>query len=208
MPPKRTSTSATPAMTQDAIRQLVANSVTAALEAQAATMANTNNLNKNTRPRETPVEKRGNYEEFISCQPFYFNGTEGAVGLIRWFERTESVFSCSNCAEENKVTFVTGAPTTTTTIPIIMSTITKTTATTIATVTMIIVSSRIKGRKPAGLMLPPQLRTVGILKTVPCVRIYLKMEKNKAKKTKPRTGMKKAQENESNDALKSYYASP
>nr|GEU60650.1 hypothetical protein [Tanacetum cinerariifolium] len=54
MPPKRTSTSATPAMTQDAIRQLVANSVTATLEAQAATMANTNNLNKNTRPRETP----------------------------------------------------------------------------------------------------------------------------------------------------------
>nr|GEU36248.1 reverse transcriptase domain-containing protein [Tanacetum cinerariifolium] len=38
MPPKRTSTSAASAMTQDAIRQLVANSVTAALEAQAATM--------------------------------------------------------------------------------------------------------------------------------------------------------------------------
>ncbi|GKG27528.1 hypothetical protein Tco_0405855, partial [Tanacetum coccineum] len=28
-------------------------------------------------------------------------------GLIRWFERTESVFSHSNCAEENKVTFAT-----------------------------------------------------------------------------------------------------
>nr|GEX33152.1 putative reverse transcriptase domain-containing protein [Tanacetum cinerariifolium] len=54
MPPKRTSTSATLAMTQDAIRKLVANSVTAALEAQAATMANTDNLNRNTRPRETP----------------------------------------------------------------------------------------------------------------------------------------------------------
>nr|GEU82727.1 reverse transcriptase domain-containing protein [Tanacetum cinerariifolium] len=34
--------------------------------------------------------KRGNYKEFISCQPFYFNGTEGVVGVIRWFERTES----------------------------------------------------------------------------------------------------------------------
>ncbi|GJV66423.1 reverse transcriptase domain-containing protein [Tanacetum coccineum] len=31
-----------------------------------------------------------------------------AVGLIRWFERTESVFSRSKCAEENKVTFATG----------------------------------------------------------------------------------------------------
>nr|GEY23053.1 reverse transcriptase domain-containing protein [Tanacetum cinerariifolium] len=33
---------------------------------------------------------------------------EGAVGLIRWFERTESIFSRSNCAKENKVTFATG----------------------------------------------------------------------------------------------------
>ncbi|GJZ81885.1 reverse transcriptase domain-containing protein [Tanacetum coccineum] len=99
MPPKRTLTSAAPTMTQAAIRQLVANSVAAALEAQA---------NRNTGPRETPVAKRGNYKEFISCQPFYFNGTEGAVDLVRWFERTESVFSCSNCVEENKVTFATG----------------------------------------------------------------------------------------------------
>ncbi|GKB79540.1 hypothetical protein Tco_0946435 [Tanacetum coccineum] len=38
MPPKRTSTSAAPAMTQAAIRQLVADSVAAALEAQAANM--------------------------------------------------------------------------------------------------------------------------------------------------------------------------
>ncbi|GKD43576.1 reverse transcriptase domain-containing protein [Tanacetum coccineum] len=71
MPPKRTSTSNIPAMTQAAIRKLVAGSVTTALEAQVATMAR-------------------------------------AVGLIRWFERTESVFSRSKCAEENKVTFATG----------------------------------------------------------------------------------------------------
>nr|GEW94904.1 hypothetical protein [Tanacetum cinerariifolium] len=66
MPPKRTSTSAAPTMTQDAIRQFVADSVTATLEAKAATLANTDNLNRNTRPRETPVAKRGNYKEFIS----------------------------------------------------------------------------------------------------------------------------------------------
>ncbi|GJR30391.1 hypothetical protein Tco_1106623 [Tanacetum coccineum] len=39
MPPKRTSTSEAPAMTQAAIKKLVADSVTTALEAQAATMA-------------------------------------------------------------------------------------------------------------------------------------------------------------------------
>nr|GEZ37869.1 hypothetical protein [Tanacetum cinerariifolium] len=69
MPPKRTTTSAALAMTQDAIKQLVANSVTAALEAQAATMANFDNLNRNTGPRETPVTKRGNYKEFITTVP-------------------------------------------------------------------------------------------------------------------------------------------
>ncbi|GKF21219.1 hypothetical protein Tco_0069857, partial [Tanacetum coccineum] len=78
MPPKRTSTSEAPAMTQAAIRKLVADSVTAALEAQAATMASTSNPSRNTRPTGTPVAKTGNYKEFISCQPFYFNGTEGA----------------------------------------------------------------------------------------------------------------------------------
>nr|GEY32190.1 hypothetical protein [Tanacetum cinerariifolium] len=84
MPPKRTSTSAAPAMTQAAIRKLVADSVVAALETQAATMANTKNTNRNTRPRETPVARKGNYKEFVSCQPFYFNGTKGVVGLIHW----------------------------------------------------------------------------------------------------------------------------
>ncbi|GJX93341.1 reverse transcriptase domain-containing protein [Tanacetum coccineum] len=51
MPPKRTSTSKTPAITLDAIRQLIAN-FTAALKAQTAAMANTDNLNRNTEPRE------------------------------------------------------------------------------------------------------------------------------------------------------------
>nr|GEW93455.1 hypothetical protein [Tanacetum cinerariifolium] len=71
MAPKRTSTSEAPAMTQAAIRKPVANSVAAALEAQAATMAR-------------------------------------AIGLIRWFERTGSVFSRRNCTEDCKVKFTTG----------------------------------------------------------------------------------------------------
>ncbi|GJT95944.1 hypothetical protein Tco_1091462 [Tanacetum coccineum] len=82
MPPKRTSTSEAPAMTQTAIRKLVADSVTAAIEAQATTMANASNPNRNTGPTGTPVLKTGNYKEFISYQSFYFN--------------------------ENKVTFATG----------------------------------------------------------------------------------------------------
>ncbi|GKE32861.1 reverse transcriptase domain-containing protein [Tanacetum coccineum] len=43
----------------------------------------------------------------MSCQPFNFKGIEGVVGLIGWFERTESVFSRSNCTEDCKVKFAT-----------------------------------------------------------------------------------------------------
>ncbi|GKA66785.1 reverse transcriptase domain-containing protein [Tanacetum coccineum] len=108
MPPKRTSTSETPAITLATIQQLITNGIAAALEAQTTAMASASNPNRNTGPTGTPVAKTGNYKEFVSCQPFYFNGTEGAVGLICWFERTESIFSRSNCAKENKVTFATG----------------------------------------------------------------------------------------------------
>nr|GEW41462.1 putative reverse transcriptase domain-containing protein [Tanacetum cinerariifolium] len=96
----QSSTSEASTMSQAAIRKLVADSVATALETQTATMAEADNS-----IREIPVAKRGNYKEFISCQPFYFNGTEGVVGLIYWFERTGSVFSRSNCAEENKFAF-------------------------------------------------------------------------------------------------------
>nr|GEV32892.1 reverse transcriptase domain-containing protein [Tanacetum cinerariifolium]GEY60477.1 reverse transcriptase domain-containing protein [Tanacetum cinerariifolium] len=96
------STSEASTMSQAAIRKLVADSVTVALETQTTTMAQADNS-----IRENPITKRGNYKEFISCQPFYFNGMEGVVGLIRWFKRTESVFSRSNCAKENKVAFAT-----------------------------------------------------------------------------------------------------
>nr|GFB66680.1 hypothetical protein [Tanacetum cinerariifolium] len=57
MPPKRTSTSAAPTMTQAAIRHLVANSVAVTLKAQAATFANTDNTNRNSGPRVTPVAR-------------------------------------------------------------------------------------------------------------------------------------------------------
>ncbi|GJU57942.1 hypothetical protein Tco_1235708 [Tanacetum coccineum] len=84
MPPKRASTTEAPTMTQDAIRKLVADSVTSALEAQAATMASASNPNRNTGPTGTPTVKTGNYKEFIS------------------------LFSRSRYAKENKVTFATG----------------------------------------------------------------------------------------------------
>nr|GEU48248.1 putative reverse transcriptase domain-containing protein [Tanacetum cinerariifolium] len=84
MPPKRNSASASdaPAMNQAAIRQLVVDSVAAALEAQAANMANTDNTKRNHEPREAPVARKCSYKEFMSCQPFNFKGSEGVFGLI------------------------------------------------------------------------------------------------------------------------------
>nr|GEX62333.1 reverse transcriptase domain-containing protein [Tanacetum cinerariifolium] len=73
------STSEASTMSQAAIRKLVADSVATALETQTETMAEADNS-----IREIPIAKKGNYKEFIRCQPFYFNGTEGVVRLIDW----------------------------------------------------------------------------------------------------------------------------
>ncbi|GKF53195.1 reverse transcriptase domain-containing protein, partial [Tanacetum coccineum] len=54
MPPKRTSTSETPAITSDVIQQLINDGISSALKAQAASMASTSNPNRNTGPTGTP----------------------------------------------------------------------------------------------------------------------------------------------------------
>ncbi|GJR06088.1 reverse transcriptase domain-containing protein [Tanacetum coccineum] len=82
MPPKRTSTSKIPAITLDAIWQLIAD-FTTALEAQTTTMASASNPNRNTNLTGTLAVKTGNYKEFISCQPFYFNEQ---ANQITWAE--------------------------------------------------------------------------------------------------------------------------
>ncbi|GJV98043.1 reverse transcriptase domain-containing protein [Tanacetum coccineum] len=88
MPLKRTSTSVALAMTHASIRQLVADSIVVALKSQAATITSTNNPNRNTGPRETHVARKCTYKEFMSCQPFYFNGTKGDYsyrGCLVWW---------------------------------------------------------------------------------------------------------------------------
>ncbi|GKD13410.1 reverse transcriptase domain-containing protein [Tanacetum coccineum] len=70
-------------------------------------MANADNTNRNTEEREALVARKCSYKEFMSCQPINFKGTEGVVGLIRWFEQTKSVFSRSNCTKDYKVKFAT-----------------------------------------------------------------------------------------------------
>ncbi|KAF5809961.1 putative nucleotidyltransferase, Ribonuclease H [Helianthus annuus] len=44
----------------------------------------------------------------MDCRPNSFSGTEGAVGLLHWFEKLESVFEMCECPEARKVKFATG----------------------------------------------------------------------------------------------------
>nr|GFA13116.1 reverse transcriptase domain-containing protein [Tanacetum cinerariifolium]GFA59203.1 reverse transcriptase domain-containing protein [Tanacetum cinerariifolium] len=105
MAPKRKSTSTAPAMTQAAIRKLVTDSVAVALEAQVATMANTDNTNRNPRESETLVARKCSYKEFISCNPFYFKGTEGVLALSASLNELNRYFS-STIKENDLKTYV------------------------------------------------------------------------------------------------------
>ncbi|GKD79799.1 reverse transcriptase domain-containing protein, partial [Tanacetum coccineum] len=43
----------------------------------------------------------------MKCQPLNFKGTERVVGLIRWFEKIETVFHISNCLKKFQVKYAT-----------------------------------------------------------------------------------------------------
>nr|GFA09905.1 hypothetical protein [Tanacetum cinerariifolium] len=57
------------------------------------------------RPRTVRPTRECTYKDYLNCRPLKFNGTKGFIGLTRWFERTESVSSISNCTVENQVKF-------------------------------------------------------------------------------------------------------
>ncbi|GJY49532.1 putative reverse transcriptase domain-containing protein [Tanacetum coccineum] len=53
------------------------------------------------------VARECTYQDFLKCQPLNFNGTEGVVGLTRWFEKMETVFHISNCPQKYQVKYAT-----------------------------------------------------------------------------------------------------
>ncbi|GJW12278.1 hypothetical protein Tco_1578105 [Tanacetum coccineum] len=73
---------------------------------------NGNGKNGNGNPNENgrgdrPVARECTYQDFIKCQPLNFKGTKGVVGLIKWFEKMETVFHISNCPEKYQVKYAT-----------------------------------------------------------------------------------------------------
>ncbi|KAI3742419.1 hypothetical protein L1987_60101 [Smallanthus sonchifolius] len=55
---------------------------------------------------DAPIRKCS-YKAFLSCKPRNFNGTEGAVGLMRWIEKMESVIDISECTADCMVKYST-----------------------------------------------------------------------------------------------------
>ncbi|GJR47109.1 putative reverse transcriptase domain-containing protein [Tanacetum coccineum] len=54
-----------------------------------------------------PVSKEYTFQDFLKCKPQNFSGTEGVVGLTRWFEKMETVFNISNCPPKYQVKYAT-----------------------------------------------------------------------------------------------------
>ncbi|GJU65308.1 putative reverse transcriptase domain-containing protein [Tanacetum coccineum] len=121
-------------MTPEAIKELVNRRVEEALAAHEATRAanaletenqsqngsdgdsgNGNGGNGNGRnenPDENvrgdrPIARECTYQDFMKCQPLNLKGTKGVVGLIRWFEKMETMFHISNCPEKSQVKYAT-----------------------------------------------------------------------------------------------------
>ncbi|GJT65788.1 putative reverse transcriptase domain-containing protein [Tanacetum coccineum] len=75
-------------------------------KAEASRVRNGYNSN-GSGPRPAQTARECSYSEFLKCKPLDFKGTEGVVGLTRWFEKMESVFSISNCPAASQVKFAT-----------------------------------------------------------------------------------------------------
>ncbi|GJT21650.1 hypothetical protein Tco_0891587 [Tanacetum coccineum] len=88
-------------MTPEAIEELINRRVEEAIAAHEGTREADKAL-KTEKPK--PNACAGNMEiDFMKCQPLNFKGTEGVVGLIRWFEKMETVFHINNCPEKSQV---------------------------------------------------------------------------------------------------------
>ncbi|GJR99588.1 hypothetical protein Tco_0316097 [Tanacetum coccineum] len=102
MPPK--------AMSQAAIERLITQRVNTTLTADRTARnivgGSRGNVGGNGGQGRAPPVHECSFIGYLKCNPTVFHVNEGAVKLCQWFEKTESVFSISKCAERNKLKFV------------------------------------------------------------------------------------------------------
>ncbi|GJX83842.1 putative reverse transcriptase domain-containing protein [Tanacetum coccineum] len=103
MPPKSAP------MTQASIRRMIKENVDAVIVVKRARHANVGTDARGSGPARgqdaVPAVCECNFAGFMKCHPTAFRGTEGAVELLRWFKKIDSVFRISDCAEGKKVRF-------------------------------------------------------------------------------------------------------
>ncbi|GJV73725.1 hypothetical protein Tco_1493720 [Tanacetum coccineum] len=100
-------------MTQAAIAKLVSDEVAKALAEDRATRnttgaggpGNVEGAGNAGGPERAQQARDCTFSSFMKCGPTQFHGKEGAIELCRWFEKMESTFGISECAERNKVKF-------------------------------------------------------------------------------------------------------
>ncbi|GJV94472.1 putative reverse transcriptase domain-containing protein [Tanacetum coccineum] len=104
MPPKSAP------LTHVVVRKMIKESVDAAIAVEQTRQANVgSNASRSGQARgqvTALVARECTFARFMKCNPDKFHGTEGAVELRRWFEKTEMTFRISECAEDKKVKFV------------------------------------------------------------------------------------------------------
>nr|GFB48747.1 putative zinc finger, CCHC-type, retrotransposon Gag domain protein [Tanacetum cinerariifolium] len=110
MPLKRRSqTNPQLTLTQKDVDQLVQDGIAAAIrdERERVRSEATRAEGPARDPVTAPIARECSFSSFMKCGPTQFHGTEGAVGLVRWFENMENTFEISECAKERKVKFAT-----------------------------------------------------------------------------------------------------
>ncbi|GJY69956.1 hypothetical protein Tco_0472938 [Tanacetum coccineum] len=93
-------------LSSSAIEQLIAQRVADVMTTYEANQNSGSGINNETSGSAGGVEHTArdfSYKEFLTCKPRNFNGTKGAVGLTRWFEKMKSVFHICNCVENYQV---------------------------------------------------------------------------------------------------------
>nr|GEY05866.1 putative reverse transcriptase domain-containing protein [Tanacetum cinerariifolium] len=91
LPRKSTRGNPPPPLTQDTVNRMIQESVEAAIRAERERVQN--EANRTEGPNVAPVAQECTFVDFMKCSPITFRGNEGAVGLIRWIEKTEMVFT-------------------------------------------------------------------------------------------------------------------
>nr|GFA70626.1 hypothetical protein [Tanacetum cinerariifolium] len=100
-------------MTHEDVKELITRRVAEEMKAREVNGGNENGGNGNEGNGNhgmnyggfMPMARECTFQDFLKCKPHAFSGTEGVVGLTRWFKKMETVFNISNCPPKYQVKY-------------------------------------------------------------------------------------------------------